>query len=410
VATISFVACSKTKRGRPSPAALLYDSALYRKSLLYALSRSDEAYILSAKHGALSLGTRIEPYDLTIKNFTRHQKIEWAAKVTPQLRQVLTSKDTAVFVAGRDYYFDLIPEIARIGCRVEIPLTGLSFGRRVKALKALNGEEYVENLIRAFYAAMRELYASQEGGRLLAECTGRMQWPNRGVYFLVEDQVEARCGRTGLGMPRVTRVGTHAVSLGSKTTLWDRISTHRGTSEGGGSHRSSIFRLHTGRALLNAQSALKRVESWGIGQVSPSEAKEMEKPLEREVSRTLGAMRVLWLDVGDAPAAFSDRAYIERNAIGALSRYNVSTGDIPDTWLGNYSAEYRIAVSGLWNLNHLFIMPDAAFLEVLRHYVDVTIGRRPAKQFSIAPPNWYGKVTAKVVSAQLSFLADVDEE
>jgi hypothetical protein len=33
---------------------------------------------------------------------------------------------------------------------------------------------------------------------------------------------------------------------------------------------------------------------------------------------------------------------------------------------------WRIAASGLWNLNHLFLRPDPAFLDVLERYVNVT--------------------------------------
>ena len=44
-------------------------------------------------------------------------------------------------------------------------------------------------------------------------------------------------------------------------------------------------------------------------------------------------------------------------------------------WLGHYSVEWKISVSGLWNLDHVFIKPDAKFLHALRIYVDLTLGR-----------------------------------
>ncbi len=47
------------------------------------------------------------------------------------------------------------------------------------------------------------------GARLRAKCTGRMDWPRRGVYFFIEpNQVRTDSG-TG---PRVVRVGTHALT------------------------------------------------------------------------------------------------------------------------------------------------------------------------------------------------------
>ena len=74
-----------------------------------------------------------------------------------------------------------------------------------------------------------------------------MDWPPRGVYFFHESG-EARSG-TG-GGPRVVRVGTHGLKSGSGSTLWDRLSQHRGSSRSGrGNHRGSIFRLIVGIAL-----------------------------------------------------------------------------------------------------------------------------------------------------------------
>ena len=54
---------------------------------------------------------------------------------------------------------------------------------------------------------------------------------------------------TGSG-PRIIRVGTHALKTGSRTTLWTRLSQHKGQpGSGGGNHRGLIFRLIGGRAV-----------------------------------------------------------------------------------------------------------------------------------------------------------------
>ena len=75
-----------------------------------------------------------------------------------------------------------------------------------------------------------------------------MEWPARGVYFFFEDG-EAR-STSGTG-PRVVRIGTHALTAKSSTTLWNRLAQHRGVvGTGGGNHRGSIFRLLVGEALL----------------------------------------------------------------------------------------------------------------------------------------------------------------
>ena len=101
----------------------------------------------------------------------------------------------------------------------------------------------VEDLDR-FYYLMNQLKEKVGGYRYLSQCHGTMNWPNRGVYFFFEPGEFRTDGKTF----RVVRVGTHAVSLGSKATLWSRLITHRGHVDGDGNHRGSVFRLLIGSA------------------------------------------------------------------------------------------------------------------------------------------------------------------
>jgi hypothetical protein len=80
------------------------------------------------------------------------------------------------------------------------------------------------DLIR-FYEALGSLEGHLGGKRTLAGCDGRMSWPARGVYFFFEPG-EVRSD-TGMG-PRVVRVGTHALTASSRSSLWQRLSQHRG--------------------------------------------------------------------------------------------------------------------------------------------------------------------------------------
>lgn len=388
MATIALVACAKTKEARATYAASLYKSALFRKSLLFGLSNADRTYILSAKHGLLALDAVVAPYDVTLKNLSSQDRAAWSRRVSEQLKTIIKSRDRVIVLAGREYFRGLLIPLAETKCKVEFPLDDLSMGNRLRHLINLNKEISLSQTVSSFYRIMRDLYSFQDGGRRLIDCSGKLDWPQRGVYFFLEEQNDTRGRMRRHGMPRITRIGTHAVSLGSKTTLWDRLSTHRGTSEGLGSHRSSIFRLHVGHALVRAAKDGTRLETWGVGQSASADIRKDEANLERKVSETLGLMKVLWLDVPDSPMASSDRAFVERNAIGALSRYNLLNAFESNLWLGNYSAEYRITLSGLWNLNHLFEQPHGAFLGVLQHYVDVTLRRKPAGDDSVAPGGW----------------------
>ena len=185
---------------------------------------------------------------------------------------------------------------------------------------------------------------------MLADCNGRMNWPNRGIYFFCEAG-EAR-SRSGAGL-RVVRVGTHGLKAGSRSTLWARLSQHRGTARASsGNHRGSIFRLLVGIALAK-QHGIDLPPSWGGGG-DPGEAarrlgldragvKLAEAELEARVSHHIRAMPFLRLNVGDEPGPRSECGTIERNAIALLSGYREPALDPPSAgWLGHSSDRCRV--------------------------------------------------------------------
>lgn len=196
------------------------------------------------------------------------------------------------------------------------------------------------------------------------------------MYFFLEPG-DARSG-SGSG-PRVTRVGTHALKAGSRSTLWGRLSQHRGTLRGGGNHRGSIFRLLVGVALARMQG-LDLPSSWGVGADPGKAARRLgldrasvrasEAALETSVSRYIGGMPFLWLEVGDKPGPASERGLIERNSIALLSGLNERSSDAPSAdWLGSLSDRDRVRRSGLWNNNHVDEEYTPSFLDVLERRV-----------------------------------------
>ena len=211
-----------------------------------------------------------------------------------------------------------------------------------------------------FYDLLHELEENVGGRRRLGDCHGRMNWPERGVYFFFEPG-EMRSVKSS--SQRVVRVGTHALTNKSKTTLWNRLSQHRGTkSSGGGNHRGSVFRKLAGYAIGQKSPGLMP-DSWGKGQTAPKAIRDNEHPHEVRVSEYLAEMTFLSVSIPDAPGPDSMRGIIERNAIALLSGYHESSPDKPGSnWLGSHSTREKVRRSGLWNNNHVDEDYDPAFL------------------------------------------------
>ena len=222
--------------------------------------------------------------------------------------------------------------------------------------------------LQRFYSLLLALEEKLSGARHLANCTGRISWPKRGVYFFMEPG-ETR-SHSGHG-PRIVRVGTHALKAGSGATLWKRLYQHKGVARsGGGNHRGSIFRLIVGTALLDRDAI--DCDSWDDRRGNaPREVREREQPLERAVSQVIGNMPFLWLSVDDEPGPQSQRGFIERNAIAHLSNYGKPPIDPPSgSWLGSYCTREKVRTSGLWNSNHVDESYDPAFLDTLEFLVE----------------------------------------
>ena len=228
-----------------------------------------------------------------------------------------------------------------------------------------------------FYSLLDRLADRVGGPSLLRNCHTGMDWPKRGIYFFFENG-ESRSG-TGTGR-RVTRIGTHGLKRCSQSTLWSRLSQHRGRSRSGlGNHRGSIFRLLVGIALAKRDD-FPLPESWGVGRsvreasrilnVEKNAVNEAEAGVEALVSKYVGQMPLLWLNVNDPPGPTSSRGLIEGNAIALLSGYNCPAADgVSTEWLGHYSDRERVRLSGLWNNNYVDKSYDPSFLNEMESWI-----------------------------------------
>lgn len=360
--TVLIVSCGKRKSTIPCKAKDMYNS--YRFQMVKSIAEQNDLqwFILSAKYGLLAPDIVIDPYDLCLMDCSKEYQLGWANNILDKLYKY-NSKTSFVFLANNDYLHDIIPALVNAGYRVSAPF--LSKNSNADSIY-LENALYVKD-VKEFYENVFRLAENTGGVRLFRECNGKMYWPQRGVYFFVDFQERTLFH----GFPRIVRVGTHAVSQGSKSTLWNRLKTHKGTAEGGGNHRGSIFRLHVGNALIKKNGI--QCGTWGVGQNASKEIKKEENFVEKLVSEYIGQLGVVVIDVDDLPSASSARAYIEKNAIALLSNLNFSLNFSTTEWLGNYSDRNEITDSGLWNINYVKSNYDPHFMAIFKKYIDESI-------------------------------------
>ncbi len=261
--------------------------------------------------------------------------------------------------------------LAGVGFKSSREMTGelLYTSVRVLSLAKMQRKQDIDRL----YTLLERLEEEVGGKQKLRDCTGYMDWPDRGVYiFFAADEY-----RESNDHLRVTRIGTHAVSEGSSASLWDRLRTHRGakrgTYEGGGNHRGSVFRKRVGEAIVDRDELNEEYPYWGQGSSAKRERRLNELDMEQQVSNYLRDLPFLWLNVDDEPSPTSQRAYIEQNMIALISNYQRETVDArSDDWLGNHSQSEKLRKSGLWNVNHVDEDYDPEFLDVFVEQIEAT--------------------------------------
>lgn len=399
--TLCLVSCSSKKKNGQYPAEELYDSAMFDGARNFAANRADNWRILSAKHHLLAPKDVIPTYDLALKNMMTPKRLEWARQTFRQIESVTKPDDQIIFLAGHPYREFLVPMLKVRGHPVAAPMAHLGIGKQIAWLQKIARESTRIRDVDRLYELLCRLANGVGGTRQLGKATAKSKWPTRGIYLFF-DPSEYRMSSPF--SQRIVRVGTHAVSVGSKTTLWHRLRTHRGAANLTGNHRGSIFRLHVGNALIARNFMNELFQNWGIGQSATKTIRYIEDEMEQLVSEYMGQMSVLWIDVDDIPGPDSDRAYLERNLIGLLSGPSGAIDLASREWLGLQSPRQEISQSGLWNLNYLDYKYDPKMLDILDAYVDITIGKRTPTGVSLAPSGWRTKAACYFATQQLSLI------
>jgi hypothetical protein len=132
---VGLVSCVKSKLATPAPAAELYTSPLFRGARAAVEASCECWFILSALHGLVRPKGLLEPYEKTLTTASVTERRRWAGHVLEQLGHELgpdLQSTTFEIHAGRAYEgFGLTQGLRRAGATVELPLDGLTQGRRL---------------------------------------------------------------------------------------------------------------------------------------------------------------------------------------------------------------------------------------------------------------------------------------
>ena len=141
--TIVLISCGKTKLNTSTPvqARNLYQGELFKKSLAYARTLTDDnhIYILSAKYLLITLYQQVLPYEKTLNKMPAMERRIWGKAIGSELQHLaLNYWDPPiefVLLAGTKYFEPLEKYLRRIGI-ISRPLKGLGIGSQLGWLKA----------------------------------------------------------------------------------------------------------------------------------------------------------------------------------------------------------------------------------------------------------------------------------
>ncbi len=328
---IVLLACCGPKLKHKAPAAVLYCSDLFRKSLAYAQALSPDAiYILSAKYGLVTLDQELEPYDFTLNKQSTTTIRLWSDQVLKQLSEESDlEKDRFVILAGDRYFRNLLPVLRH----VELPLEGLGIGKRL---------QWLNQRIHYSCGELHGLFASLP----------RFQFPfnpadlpPNGIYILYE------AGETAHGTDRIVRIGTHR----GQDQLPGRLKEHFVNEN----KDRSIFRKNIGRALLCRESD-PDIALWEIDMTSRDARLDTIKSIDNKFIPTVEHRVTEYIRNNCSFVAFpvadkSERLRLESGIIGTVAACRVCSPS--PNWLGRHSPKENIRSSGLWLIQGLSAKP-----------------------------------------------------
>jgi hypothetical protein len=359
--TVVVISCGRNKKQTKDKVSELYTSQRFRLSRHLAERLGLQYFVVSAKHGLLEPTATIEPYDVSLETLSGEQRVAWAKDVLNRLLSASKKTVHVISLADDEYAAPLRDLFNEKKIPVTQPLEGFSKEARLALLKECSRLLDRTDAVRAFYEMFEHITAKSAILPLREALQNPM--PEQGVYFFFDPEEKTRFSKC---LGRLVRIGTHGVSAGSKATLRDRLRTHLGTSDGYGNHRSSVFRLHVGEAIIRRDGLRKRFPQCGNGQNSSPVVRERERPLEKKVSDVISKLHVANVKVADESTKASARSVIERLTIALFTENYQPVECSSPHWLGRNSAHDLISKTGLWNLREVGSKADLDVIKIIR--------------------------------------------
>lgn len=334
------VGCGRRKRTNPDFAENLYLSNRFRLSLEIAKDLGSQVFVLSGKHGLIKGRAKIQPYELDLSEESDEYKSKWREQVSSQFRDI--QRPVSILASHEYFDFSWLTE-SDLKC-TKLCLENVSGTHLREWLGAAKRFSIRHRDVSLLYSEVNK--ARHSGRTFEFGNLSNVSLPEKGVYLFInptEPSIDKNSGR-------IVRIGTHAVSEGSKATLRNRLTNHRGTLNGLGNHRGSIFRLHVGNAILQRENLFHEFPQWGLGQNASKGVRDSEQNLEQLVSTYLSKLEVAIIKAEDKASKNSVRAKVETQLISLFTEDFGSVDRASPNWLGSHSKLEKINTTGLWNL------------------------------------------------------------
>ena len=133
-ADLCLVSCVKSKLPNRAAARELYVSDWFHKARAVVEAEGWPWRILSAKYGLVDPEMVIEPYEKTLNNMRKGERVEWSRTVMTAFDSSLSDVKSVVIFASERYREFLVPALRERGITVHVPMEGLKIGEQLAQL------------------------------------------------------------------------------------------------------------------------------------------------------------------------------------------------------------------------------------------------------------------------------------